>query len=106
MIGGTTYVATAIGAPGLIEQTGVHRRVILGEVFGDRTAVSSRVARIRECSRAPTSRPRPWPTAASRCGRSSFIWSPFAAFTGAARRPAGVIWNDPLIRETFLAAVD
>src|SRR5262245_1475153 len=37
VIGGTTYVATAIGAPGLIEQTGVHRRVILGEVYGDRT---------------------------------------------------------------------
>ena len=35
VLGGTTYVATALEAPGLIVQTGVHRSIIFGEVFGD-----------------------------------------------------------------------
>ena len=35
VIGGTTYIATSIAAPGVIEQNGTHRRVIIGEVFGN-----------------------------------------------------------------------
>ena len=34
VIGGTTYVATALASPGVIEQTGTHRRIVFGEVFG------------------------------------------------------------------------
>ena len=34
MLGGTTYIATALAAPGVIEQTGTHRRIVFGEVFG------------------------------------------------------------------------
>ena len=34
VIGGTTYVATALSSPGVIEQTGTHRRIVFGEVFG------------------------------------------------------------------------
>ena len=34
VVGGTTYIATALAAPGLIEQTGTHRRIVFGEVFG------------------------------------------------------------------------
>ena len=30
--------------------------------------------------------------------------APFAAFTGAARRPAGAIWSDPVVREVFMSA--
>ena len=37
VLGGTTYVATALEGPGLIVQTGVHRSIIFGEVFGDRS---------------------------------------------------------------------
>lgn len=104
VIGGTTYVATAIGAPGLIEQTGVHRRVILGEVYGDRASVSNRAARIRDLlARADVQ------AEAVADGRVP-LWeklvylATFAAFTGAARRPAGAIWSDLVIRETLLAA--
>src|SRR5690606_32054140 len=35
VLGGTTYIATALGEPGVIDQTGTHRRVVFGEVFGD-----------------------------------------------------------------------
>ena len=34
MIGGATYIATALAEPGLIVQTGTHRRIVFGEVFG------------------------------------------------------------------------
>ena len=57
VLAGTTYVATAIIAPGLIQQTGVHRRVILGEAFGERRDVSERAARDRGCP-GPRRRPR------------------------------------------------
>ena len=57
VLGGTTYVATALESPGVIVQTGVHRSIIFGEVFGDRAAASRRA-----CRRLPTSwrRPTSW----------------------------------------------
>ena len=54
VLGGTTYVATALEAPGLIVQTGVHRSIIFGEVFGDRGRDHRRA-----CRRLPTSWRRP-----------------------------------------------
>src|SRR5262245_58087681 len=33
-LGGTTYIATALDAPGVIVQTGDHRRIVFGEAFG------------------------------------------------------------------------
>ncbi len=72
VIGGTTYIATSIAAPGVIEQNGTHRRVIVGEVFGNPPALSERVQRDSGChGRAPTSRRRRSETVACRSGRSS-----------------------------------
>ena len=103
VLAGTTYIATAVIAPGVIEQTGVHRRVILGEAYGDRPAVSPRVARIVEMlARADVQ------AEAVADGRVP-VWekliylATFAAFTGAARKPAGAIWGDATGREAFLA---
>src|SRR4051812_41177066 len=47
-LGGTTYIATALEAPGLIVQTGAHRRVVFGEVFGELPRMTDRVNRIHE----------------------------------------------------------
>ena len=54
VLGGTTYVATALEGPGLIVQTGVHRSIIFGEVFGDQRPGSRRA-----CRRSPMCWPRP-----------------------------------------------
>jgi 2-dehydropantoate 2-reductase len=106
VIGGATYVATAIAAPGIIEQTGTHRRVLIGEAFGDRTKVSDRVKRITALLTAADVQAEAFADGRVPLWEKLIYLSPFAAFTGAARRPAGFIWNDPVIREAFLSAVD
>src|SRR5215471_678730 len=47
-LGGTTYIATALDAPGVIVQTGTHRRIVFGEAFGDLPRISDRVNVLHE----------------------------------------------------------
>ena len=104
VLGGAAYVATAVEAPGVIVQTGTHRRVVFGEIFAPAPAVSARVAAIRdalagadiEVDAVADARVPLW---------EKFIYlSPFAAFTGAARLPIGAIWQFQHVRETFYEA--
>lgn len=105
VLGGPTYVATAIAGPGFIEQTGTHRRIVFGEVFGSRAAVSDRVLTIADAMVTADIQ------AEARADGRVPLWekfvylAPFAAFTGAARLPIGPLWSDPAARETFLEAV-
>lgn len=104
VLGGTTYVATALEAPGRIVQTGVHRSIIFGEVFGDTSRISARVQRI-----ADVMVPADIQTTAVADGRipiwDKFVYlAPFSGFTGAARLPIGGIWPDPHVRQMFYAA--
>jgi 2-dehydropantoate 2-reductase len=102
VLGGTTYIATALVAPGVIEQTGVHRRIVFGEVFGNPPRSSERVRRIRDALDAADIQ-----VEAVDDGRIP-IWEKFiflvslAGFTGAARLPIGPLWQDAYIRAQFL----
>jgi 2-dehydropantoate 2-reductase len=102
VLGGTTYIATAIAAPGVIEQTGTHRRIVFGEVFGDLPRETDRVRRIHEALAGADIQAE---TTAD--GRVP-IWEKFiflvalAGFTGATRLPIGPVWSDPFIRARFL----
>jgi 2-dehydropantoate 2-reductase len=102
VIGGTTYVATALAAPGVIEQTGSHRRIVLGEVFGALPRDSARVRTLRDALASADIQAE---MAAD--GRIA-IWEKFvllvsvAGFTGAARLPIGPIWEDGDCRAPFL----
>ena len=71
VIGGTTYIASALDAPGVIEQTGTHRRMVFGEVFGALPRSSQRVAECTRRFQAPTSSRKSSATAGYRSGRSS-----------------------------------
>jgi 2-dehydropantoate 2-reductase len=103
-LGGTTYVATALEAPGLIVQTGTHRRIVFGEAFGALPNLSARVTRIHEAFVAADIQ-----SDAVGDGRVP-IWEKFvflaalAGFTGAARLPIGPVWGDPFTKAQFLAA--
>jgi 2-dehydropantoate 2-reductase len=101
-LGGTTYIATALESPGVIVQTGTHRRIVFGEVFGDVSNVSERVARIAAAMTEADIQAE-----AVADGRVP-IWEKFiflatlAGFTGAARLPIGPVWADTFTRVRFL----
>jgi len=91
VLGGAAYIATALAAPGLIEQTGAHHRIAFGEVFDAPAELTPRVAAIADAFRAagvdvdaaPDGRVPLW---------EKFIYlAPFAGFTGASRLPIGPI---------------
>ena len=102
VIGGVTYIATALAAPGVIEQTGTYRRIVFGEVFGELPRASDRVRALHEALSGADIQ-----SEAVADGRVP-IWEKFiflvslAGFTGAARLPIGPIWSDAFIRRMFL----
>jgi 2-dehydropantoate 2-reductase len=102
VIGGTTYIATALTAPGMIEQTGTHRRVVFGEVFGDLPRLTARVRAIHDALASADIQ-----SEAVDDGRVP-IWEKFiflvalAGFTGASRLSIGPLWADAVIRGQFL----
>jgi 2-dehydropantoate 2-reductase len=105
VLGGPTYIATALSAPGLIEQTGTHRRIVFGEAFGERAAVSERVGRIADVLKAADIQTEAVADARVPLWEKFIYLAPFAAFTGAARLPIGPLWSDPAIKTQFMAAV-
>jgi 2-dehydropantoate 2-reductase len=102
VVGGVTYIATALAGPGVIEQTGTHRRIVFGEVFGAPPRMSDRIGAIRDVLAAADIQAE-----AVEDGRVP-IWEKFiflvslAGFTGASRLPIGPLWADQAIRARFL----
>ena len=102
-LGGTTYVATALESPGLIVQTGTHRRIVFGEAFGALPRLTDRVKRIQEALAGSDIQ-----ADAVSDGRVP-IWEKFvflaalAGFTGAARLPIGPLWADCFTKAQFMA---
>jgi 2-dehydropantoate 2-reductase len=104
VLGGTTYVATALEAPGLIVQTGVHRSIIFGEVFGDRTGISGRVQRLADALTAADIQVTPVADGGVPIWDKFVYLVAFSGFTGAARLPIGQLWKSPQAQEMFYAA--
>jgi 2-dehydropantoate 2-reductase len=108
VLGGCCYVATALEAPGLIVQTGTHRRVIFGEVFnlpsgnGAGIEVSPRVEQLRQTMAASDIQVEVVGDARVPLWEKFIYLAPFAGFTGAARTPIGGIW--PQVKDVFLDA--
>lgn len=104
VLGGTTYVATALEAPGLIVQTGVHRTIIFGEVCGDRSRISPRVQAIADVFAAADIQVTPVADARVPIWDKFVYLCPFSGFTGASRLAIGHIWKFPHVQEMFYAA--
>lgn len=104
VLGGTTYVATALERPGVIVQTGVHRSIIFGEVFGDRSHITPRVQTIADLLGAADVIVTPVADGRVPIWDKFVYLAPFSGFTGAARLPIGPIWRHPHVRDMFYAA--
>jgi 2-dehydropantoate 2-reductase len=102
-IGGTTYIATALETPGVIVQTGDHRRIVFGEVFGELPRMSDRVHAIHEAFAGADIQSSPVEDGRVPIWEKFVFLAALAAFTGAARLPIGPVWADPFTREQFLA---
>jgi len=103
VLGGTTYVATALEAPGLIVQTGVHRSIIFGEVFGEVGDITPRVRAIADVFATADIQVTPVADARVPIWDKFVYLVAFSGFTGAARRPIGEVWKDPHAQEMFYA---
>ena len=104
VLAGPTYIATALRAPGLIQQTGTHRRIVFGEVHRPEAEPSARVMAIAEQFRRADIQAEPVADARVPLWEKFIYLAPFAAVTGAARQPAGVVWSTPPLRATLEAA--
>jgi 2-dehydropantoate 2-reductase len=102
VLGGTTYIATALAAPGVIEQTGTHRRIIFGEVFGTLPRISERVRAIEAMLAGADIQAQAVEDARLPIWETFVCLVALAGFTGAARLPIGPIWQDPWCRAQFL----
>ena len=103
VLGGTTYVATALEGPGLIVQTGVHRSIIFGEVFGNRGRITPRVQAIADAMSAADIQTTAVADARIPIWDKYVYLAAFSGFTGASRLAIGHIWKFPHVREMFYA---
>ena len=102
-IGGSTYIATALEAPGLIVQTGDHRRIVFGETFGALPRMTDRVRAIHEAFAGADIQSYPMEDGRVPIWEKFVFLAALAGFTGAARLPIGPVWGDAFTKAQFLA---
>jgi 2-dehydropantoate 2-reductase len=105
VLGGAAYVATALSSPGVIEQTGTHRRVVFGETLGTHATLTPRVERLAAAMLSADIQAEPKADVRAALWEKFIYLAPFAGFTGAARLPIGPLWSRPRFRGLFLDAV-
>lgn len=105
VLAGPAYVATALKAPGLIVQTGTHRRIVFGEVFDPPAEVTPRVRRLADVFCAADIQAEAVADARVPLWEKLIYLAPLAGCCAAMRRPTGAVWGDPFARDVFLAAV-
>ena len=103
VVGGATYIATAVSAPGVIEQTGDYRRIAFGEIFDQVGTLTARVMRLHEVLADAGVQSEPAPDGRVPLWEKFAYLAPFAGMTGAARQPVGVIRADPVARAQLQA---
>lgn len=105
VLAGPTYIATALKAPGLIVQTGTHRRIVFGEVFEPGPEPSARVRRLEEVLLAADIQAEAVADARVPLWEKLIYLAPLSGCCAAMRQPTGRVWGDDFAREVFLAAV-
>jgi len=104
VIGGTTYISTAISEPGVIRQAGTLNRVVLGEAFGDTSRVSQRVRTLRDVfADAGVTTDAVADIRGPLWEKLAFLAS-MAGFCTAARTSVGPLREGPFFRDMFREA--
>src|SRR4026209_2446272 len=103
VLGGTTYVATALEGPGLIVQTGVHRSIMIGEVFVDTSRITPRVQNLGDVLASADIQVTPVADARVPIWDKYVYLVAFSGFTGASRLAIGHIWKYPHVQNVFYA---
>ena len=85
-------------------QTGVHRSIIFGEVFGTRGAITPRVQAIADAMAAADIQVTPVADARVPIWDKFVYLAAFSGFTGAARLAIGHTWKFPHVQDMFYAA--
>ena len=104
VVGGATYIATALAGPGVIEQTGDYRRIAFGEVFDAAGTITPRIQHLHQVLADSGIQSEPAPDGRVPLWEKFAYLAPFAGMTGAARQPVGVIRADPVARAQLDAA--
>jgi 2-dehydropantoate 2-reductase len=104
VLGGAAYIATAVTAPGVIEQTGMHHRIVFGEPFDPPADVTARAAAVRDALAAAGISTEAVSDARTPLWEKLVYLAPFAGFTGAARLPIGPLWTHEDTRDLFIRA--
>jgi 2-dehydropantoate 2-reductase len=104
VLGGAAYIATAIAAPGIIEQTGTHHRIVFGEAFDAQAGISGRVAALRDLLADAGVEAEAVADARVPLWEKYIYLAPFAGFTGAARLPIGPLWQHEETQSLFIRA--
>jgi 2-dehydropantoate 2-reductase len=104
VLGGATYIATALSSPGIIDQTGTHRRIVFGEVFGSLPRSSARVRAIHDAFAGSDIQSQSVDDGRVPIWEKFVFLAAMAGFTGASRLPIGPLWADPYVRAQFLEA--
>ncbi|AGC44910.1 2-dehydropantoate 2-reductase [Myxococcus stipitatus DSM 14675] len=105
VVGGTTYMSTAIHEPGVIRQVGTLHRIVLGEAFGDTSRVSERVRVLKEeLARAGLNVEAVADIRGPLWEKLAFLAS-MSGFCTAGRSAVGVLREGPFFREMFREAV-
>ena len=105
VVAGPTYIAAAVTAPGVIEQTGTHRRIVFGEIFGRPPRLSDRVLALRDVMASADIQAEAVADARTAMWEKFSYLAPFAGFSGASRLPLGPLWSDPFTRAQLQAGV-
>jgi 2-dehydropantoate 2-reductase len=99
-LAGTTYIATTLIEPGVIEHVGTTRRIILGEAFGERV-VTARVERLRAALAAADIEAEASADVRIPLWEKLIMLAPIAGLTAAVRLPIGPAWAHAAFRDVF-----
>ncbi len=102
IVGGTTYIGTALLAPGLIEHAGPRRLIVLGEAFDAPAEVTPRVRALADVLAHADIQVQPVADVRAALWEKLTFLAPLAAFTAATRLATGGVWGDPDIRRQII----